>query len=313
MKPQFTTLMITIALILCMTVTPVMAGYGYENKYAPVPTETPVTVGYAEFMVRAGGSAQDLLVFYKTKPAGWFDIFFHPDGNKVEGQNPSFNQVMIQPDGISFPIPMEPGIYTACIRNGNGAQHECKDFSIEAPYVTRVVFLGHAVASGGEAAPIVTPTPEPTVIPTVSPTPEPTVVPTVIPTIIPTPEPTVIPTVIPTIIPTATPTPKPDTCERVRLGSWSVVKETAFLMFFNPNEASKKVTVTVTEKYWEADCGYRLTGENTVNCCPFVLKEQSWTQTVTVNNGLAFQKIDVGKHEKHISYSVESTSGCLER
>lgn len=120
---------------------------------------TPVVPDYSKqgnvvFIVRAGGSAQDLNVWVKdvtntTIPA--FDYTYNPDKSMIDGQNIGYDQYKILPDGQSDLLPFPAGKYVAYMQNGNGGQPEVQEFIVGNGDTTRVVFLGHAVSSVASA------------------------------------------------------------------------------------------------------------------------------------------------------------------
>lgn len=147
---------VTVLIILLMTCYPVLAIYnadGYEMKYKDYNptktfTESDITGGLI-INIRAGGSAQDLLVFISRDGTNVspIDNTYRPDGIEIPNQNPGYRKIYVQKDGFSEIIRLVPGNYTAYLRNGNSGQPEQQSFYIGAKGMTYVNFLGHAVSS----------------------------------------------------------------------------------------------------------------------------------------------------------------------
>lgn len=121
---------------------------------------TPVVPDYSKqgnvvFIVRAGGSAQDLNVWVKdvtntTIPA--FDYTYNPDKSMIDGQNIGYERYTVYMDGQSDLLPFPAGKYVAYMQNGNGGQPEVQEFIVGNGDTTRVAFLGHAVSSVAKSA-----------------------------------------------------------------------------------------------------------------------------------------------------------------
>lgn len=111
----------------------------------------PSSYGYAIFMVRAGGSSQDLNVWVSNKLQNLtFDSRFNPDKSAIEGQNPGWDKYVIYKSGESDLYQFAAGNFTACIQKSNGDQSECHDFTVggaDTYRATRVAFLGSAIST----------------------------------------------------------------------------------------------------------------------------------------------------------------------
>lgn len=157
---KFSTICMTMLLILT-AIWPVVAvnsgddrGHAvlYENKYYdnnPAIREVlPVSAyGYVIFYVR-GVTVQDPFVFiYKEGMNITPDYRWHPDHTNITGQNDGMMLVKIRTDGVSDPIMLSSGNYTAFIRQGNADQTEIKEFKIGGGGTERIVFLGAAIPS----------------------------------------------------------------------------------------------------------------------------------------------------------------------
>ncbi len=110
--------------------------------------------GSVEFLIRAGGSAQDKLIYLKPafESIPFDSRFMYTD--EIPNQNPGWSTVEIQPMGITLPVVLNPGMITACIRNSNGNQPECQNFNLNVGEQKRVVLLGSPVGSGKHVEPI---------------------------------------------------------------------------------------------------------------------------------------------------------------
>jgi hypothetical protein len=143
------TYVILAAMLLCIASVPVMAENIYIDNNPSLSLPSPSSYGYVVFNIRAGGSAQDLAVWVsrddlKTK---LFDPAFHMDRSVIANQNLDYLKVMVEPDGLSNPMLLSSGKYTARIQNGNGNQIEEQHFSIGGGATEYVTFIGAAVQS----------------------------------------------------------------------------------------------------------------------------------------------------------------------
>jgi len=144
--------LIALALCLCV-VLPVAAVNEYRDMNPANDVINPDSYGYAQFYVKAGGSAQDLAVYVQNvKQNLSFDSRWNPDRTDIEGQNAGWKRYEILPDGHSERTDeLAAGeTFEACIRNGNGNQPECQRFIVGGGDTTAVVFLGAAVSCGDE-------------------------------------------------------------------------------------------------------------------------------------------------------------------
>ena len=139
-------------IVFCMVVAPFSVAASDGSKYVdynPVLSLPKVdTYGYVIAYVRAGGSAQDLTIWIKNnlQKNVTFDSAFHMDRTVIDGQNPDFLKLKILPDGISEPLLLASGNYTAYLQNGNSNQLEVVNFIIGGKDITRITFLGAAVS-----------------------------------------------------------------------------------------------------------------------------------------------------------------------
>jgi len=143
------TILILVAMIAAVFV-PVSAENVYVDRNPALYEVLPVdSYGYAVFYIRAGGSAQDLNVWIgnDANKNTTFDPTYHPDKSVIEGQNPDFLKVKVLPDGVSEPVMLSAGNYTAYLQKGNGDQVEQFPFIIGGGATERVQFLGAAVSS----------------------------------------------------------------------------------------------------------------------------------------------------------------------
>jgi hypothetical protein len=145
------TILILVAMIAAVLV-PVSAENVYVDRnpalYDVLP---PDAYGYVVFYIRAGGSAQDLNIWIGNDAKNaTFDPTYHPDRTPIEGQNPDFLKVKVLPDGVSEPVMLAAGNYTAYLQKGNGDQLEQFKFVIDGGATERVPFLGSAVSNVGE-------------------------------------------------------------------------------------------------------------------------------------------------------------------
>lgn len=142
---------VVIALVLFMCIMPFAAAMSDGSKYVnnnpvlSIPNQS--MYGYLTAYVRAGGSAQDLTIWIKNDLQNvTFDPVFHMDRTMIVGQNPDFLKVKVLPDGLSEPMMLAAGSYTAYLQNGNSNQLETIKFTIGGGDITRITFLGAAVS-----------------------------------------------------------------------------------------------------------------------------------------------------------------------
>jgi hypothetical protein len=145
-NPLLFTLCIIAALLLIGTVS---AENVYRDNNPALQIPDPASHGYAIFMIRCGGSAMDTTILYRNlnyqqnlalPGTGWINIT-----NNLTSDGWGFAKVL--PDGRSDIIPFAAGHYEACIRDGNGGQPECQQFTIGGGATETVGFNGHAVSS----------------------------------------------------------------------------------------------------------------------------------------------------------------------
>lgn len=139
-------------IIALMMVAPVAAVNEYRDMNPANDVVDPSTYGYAQFFIRAGGSAQDLNIYvHNVKQNLSFDSRWNPDRTDIPEQNGNWMLVEVLPDGASEKVLLASGQdYQACLRNGNGNQVECQNFIVGGADTTRVVFLGAAVGTEGK-------------------------------------------------------------------------------------------------------------------------------------------------------------------
>lgn len=135
-------------LILATLAPPVSAANVYIDNNPAVFEVLPLSHGYLEVRILAGGSAQDLKVWVIRKGTNTtpFDAYYHPDGTEIVGQNKGYLKIEVRPDGISEPEMLAAGDYIAYLQNGNGNQLETREFTIGNGATERIVFQGSAVA-----------------------------------------------------------------------------------------------------------------------------------------------------------------------
>jgi len=129
--------------------------------------------GTIEFIIGSGTGQESIVYLKESANPVSFESTYNHDLTIIEDQNIGWRQVEVQPDGISFPVDINTGDYTACLQNGMAGKQECQDFSIADEQHQRIFFIGHVI--GADHAPEITPIPEPTLVP--SPTPLPIPVP----------------------------------------------------------------------------------------------------------------------------------------
>lgn len=103
--------------------------------------------GSATFFIK-GVTVQDNSIFISNGTA--VNLSYLPDHTEdIAANNPGLTYVKTLPDGVSEPVYLAAGEYTAYLRQGNGDQPEVQQF-IVGEGITRVTFLGAAYASGDE-------------------------------------------------------------------------------------------------------------------------------------------------------------------
>jgi len=152
------TILIALALCLCMVLPVAATGYDYTSKYVnndPANSVAPLDAsGWVAFSIIAGG-AQDKTVWVVNKQvnASPFVCTFNPDKSDIDGQNPQYTQIEVPGSGTTGPLQWANGEFDAYLQNGNGNQ--CEHISFKAggggpSSATQVVFQGAAVSQLGE-------------------------------------------------------------------------------------------------------------------------------------------------------------------
>ena len=132
----------------------------YESKYKPIePTYNyaqPGAPGFVVFFER-GSTVEDHTIWVKNDEQNLtpFDKSFRFDEIKSDAQNAGYGRIIINDDGSSGLIQFAAGNYTAYLQNGNGNQMESQHFQAGAGVTTNVVFLGSAIPTHADPAPVI--------------------------------------------------------------------------------------------------------------------------------------------------------------
>jgi hypothetical protein len=118
-----------------------------NNNPALFEVMPPTSYGYVIFYIK-GVTVQDSTIFVSNDDKQkniTMDNSFRYDHTNITDQNKDMLKVEVLTDGVSEPVMLAAGNYTAHLRQGNGDQPETQKFVIGGGATERVVFLGAAI------------------------------------------------------------------------------------------------------------------------------------------------------------------------
>jgi hypothetical protein len=150
-------ILIALAFAIALVISPAMAEntYGQVNLHPEINYAQPGAPGFVIFFER-GSTVEDHTIWVKNDEQNLtsFDKSFRFDEIKPDAQNAGYGRIIINDDGSSGLIQFAAGNYTAYLQNGNGNQMESQHFQAGAGITTNVVFLGSAIPTHADPAPV---------------------------------------------------------------------------------------------------------------------------------------------------------------